>query len=258
MEAPTFPRFDFANILFAGPCNARCPYCIGRQIDPGLSVNNLDVFPLAGLDMWIDRVRQYGIREVVFSGTTTDPQLYRHEARLLACLRQRLPPETRYALHTNGRLALRKMEVFNQYDRVCISFPAFEPQIYQRMMGVPGPPDLAEILRQARLPVKISCVVNDDNAWQIWPFLVRCADLGIRRLVLRKLYGERRSWDMLLPPAPVGLVQQDAYRGNPVYDFHGMQVTLWNFDAAESTSINLFSTGVISENYLLAQAVHKD
>ncbi len=51
-----------------------------------------------------------------------------------------------------------------------------------------------------------------------------------------------------------GLPQHGNYRGNPVYDYSGMEVTYWNFDHSESTSINLFSTGVISEEYLLAKA----
>ena len=48
-------RYDFANLLFAGPCNARCPFCIGRQIDPRLSVNNLREFPPRNLDRFVDR-----------------------------------------------------------------------------------------------------------------------------------------------------------------------------------------------------------
>ncbi|NJN98138.1 MAG: radical SAM protein [Anaerolineales bacterium] len=85
-------QYDFANILFAGPCNLRCPYCIGRQINPALNRNNLNEFPLRNLDGFVALIRQHGVTEVVFTGTTTDPQLYRHEARLLAWLRERLLP----------------------------------------------------------------------------------------------------------------------------------------------------------------------
>ena len=42
--------FDFANILFSGRCNARCPFCIGRQVDPRLNEDNLDEFPPRELD----------------------------------------------------------------------------------------------------------------------------------------------------------------------------------------------------------------
>ena len=37
--------YDFANLLFSGgedhPCNARCWFCIGKQIGPRLEQNNL-------------------------------------------------------------------------------------------------------------------------------------------------------------------------------------------------------------------------
>jgi molybdenum cofactor biosynthesis enzyme MoaA len=257
--------YDFANILFAGPCNLRCPYCIGRQVNPALNRNNLNEFPLRNLAQFTALIRQHRIAEVVFTGTTTDPQLYRHEARLLSWLRAQLPQcletptnppargrgQVRYSLHTNGQLALRKMEVFNQYDRVCISFPSFNPETYQKMMGSSCVPNLAEILRQARVPVKISCVVNEHNVEELAEFLARCGALGVKRLVLRHLYGDARRWQ--LPPS---LKLTAFYRHNPVYDYDGMEVTYWRFDQTNSTSLNLFSNGTISDRYLLTRTVN--
>lgn len=252
--------YDFANILFAGPCNLRCPYCIGRQVNPALNRNNLNEFPLRNLDRFVGLVRQHGVREVVFTGTTTDPQLYHHQARLLGWLRNHLPPPFRgrvgegvhYSLHTNGQLALRKMEVFNQYDRVCISFPSFKADLYHKLMGSPRVPDLAEIMRQAQVPVKISCVINEHNHSELTEFLDRCGAIGIKRVVLRQLYGDPRRWS--LPPK---LSFKSVYRHNPVYDYHGMEVTYWRFDQTASTSLNLFSDGTISRQYLLTQAEPK-
>ncbi len=244
-------RYDFANILFAGPCNLRCPYCIGRQVKPALNRNNLNEFPLRNLDQFVGLLRQHQVTEVVFSGTTTDPQLYRHEARLLAWLRERLPSvngDVRYSLHTNGQLALRKMDVFNQYNRVCISFPSFNPSTYHKLMGSPRVPNLAEIVRQAQFPVKISCVINEHNIGELDEFLERCGAIGIKRLVLRQLYGDPRRWDILPQLTPISF-----YRHNPVYDYYGMEVTYWRFDQTTSSSLNLFSDGTISSNYLLTQ-----
>jgi molybdenum cofactor biosynthesis enzyme MoaA len=249
--------YDFANILFAGPCNLRCPYCIGQQVDPALNRNNLDEFPLRNIDNFVDLLKRHHVTEVVFTGTTTDPQLYRHEARLLAWLRERLPPvkngrgekAVQYALHTNGQLALRKMEVLNQYSRVCISFPSFKPDTYQKMTGFPRPPHLAEIVRQAQVPVKVSCLINEHNVGEVNEFLGRCRDIGIERLVFRKLYGDTRKWGIL-----GDLPQVSVHRHNPVYDYQGMEVTYWNFDQTSSRSLNLFSDGTISPHYLLTRA----
>lgn len=246
--------YDFANILFSGPCNARCPFCIGRQLDPGLNEPNLDCYPPRNLEALIEKVWQHAIRQVVFTGSNTDPQLYRHEERLLACLRQQLPPGTQYALHTNGRLAVKKMAIFNQYDRVTISLPTFSPATYRVMMGRPDPPDLKALLAGATVPVKISCVVTARNRAETPAFLERCAALGIRRIVLRKLYGDPRPWPIVLPWDELDLAQTGAYRGNPIYTVRGMEVTLWDFQGTRSTSINLFSSGLLSDQYLLNRA----
>jgi MoaA/NifB/PqqE/SkfB family radical SAM enzyme len=248
--------YDFANLLFSGggdrPCNARCPFCIGRQIDPRLNAPNLTIFPPRNLDRFVEQIRACAIPQLVLTGTNTDPQLYRHELRLIGYLREALPG-VQLSLHTNGRLALKKMVTFNRYDRVCISLPSFEPDIYHPMMGVPGPPDMVEILRRAQVPVKVSCVITDANAGGIGGFLKNCRELGLRRVVLRKLYGERRSWQALLPSQGLHLERRAPYRGNPVYEFNGMQVTLWDFESTQAAAINLFSSGAISTAYLLTQ-----
>jgi molybdenum cofactor biosynthesis enzyme MoaA len=245
--------YDFANILFSGHCNARCPFCIGRQVDPHLNKDNLYLFPPRNLDKFLGIVWQHQVKQMILTGTNTDPQLYQYEERLIRLLREQTPPGTRLVLHTNGRLASHKMEIFNQYDRASVSLPSFDPAIYRRMMGVPHPPDLGAILRLSTIPVKISCVVCDENAFEIGHFLERCQATGVKRLVLRKLYGERRSWDELLPEE-VALTKIRGFRGNPVCSYQGMEVTLWDFETTASTSLNLFSSGLISDQYILKQA----
>jgi molybdenum cofactor biosynthesis enzyme MoaA len=241
-------HFDFANILFAGPCNLRCPYCIGRQVDPALNRSNLDEFPPRYLDAFVELLQHHCVRQIILTGTTTDPQLYRHEARLIRRLREQLP-QAQLSLHTNGQLALEKMDVFNMYDRVSLSFPAFDPDVYEQMTGSRRVPDLVTIVQAARVPVKVSCVINEHNAGQVDAFLARCHEVGIRRVVLRQLYGDPRRWDVLSGLTPVRI-----YRHNPVYDYVGMEVTCWDFDRTTSTSLNLFSDGTISTEYLLTAA----
>ena len=115
--------YDFANVLFAGPCNRFCPWCIGKQLPDSANVDNLDLYPPRGLESFMACVNEHHIREIVFTGTISDPQLYRHELRLLTQLRERLHADARFSVHTNGVLALKKLEAFNAYDRACISFP---------------------------------------------------------------------------------------------------------------------------------------
>ncbi|MCB1307348.1 MAG: radical SAM protein [Leptospiraceae bacterium] len=237
---------DFANILFAGPCNRACPFCIGEQLPGHVNVNNLNLWPPRNLDAFIERIRDGRIRQVIFTGTVSDPQLYAHEARLLTYMRERLPEATQYSVHTNGVLALRKMDVFNLYDRACISFPSFQSEVYAAVMGHPRVPDLKTILQRSQIPVKVSCVVTAANRAGLPAFLDECRRIGVRRLVLRKLFGEHGTEGHLLDLEPKGF-----FHKNPVYDWDGMEVTDWNFDVSAMRSINLFADGTIGTEYLL-------
>ncbi len=236
---------DFANILFGGPCNRFCHFCIGKQLPEAVQTNNLDLYPLRNQDRFAQEVNRLGIRQVVFTGTVTDPQLYRHQAQLLGWLRQSIT-QASYSLHTNGALALKRIDEFNLYDKACVSFPSFEPATYQRMMGSRQVPDLAALIRATRIPLKVSCLLCQDNIQELDSFLGRCQNLGIQRLVLRRLYGESREWEVL-----PHRFQSGSYRGNPVYDYFGMEVTYWNFDTSQSTSLNLFPDGTLGHSYLL-------
>ncbi|HXV63636.1 MAG TPA: radical SAM protein [Vicinamibacteria bacterium] len=240
--------YDFANILFAGRCNRACPWCIGKALPDRVNVDNLSLWPLENLDGFIERVRAENVREIVFTGTVSDPHLYRHEALLLDHLRARLDPRTRYSIHTNGVLSLRKMTVFNRYDRGCISFPSFEPDTYEKMMGSRRVPDLSAILREATIPVKVSCVIDEPNVAELDGFVKRCHRIGVRRLVVRKLFGETREWDVLRDLPVVG-----RFKGNPVMDYRGMEVTYWDFDKTECRSLNLFPDGTIGDAYRLTE-----
>lgn len=240
--------YDFANILFAGPCNRACPFCIGKLVPDSANPDNLDVFPPRGIEGFIEAVNRDRIPQVVFTGTTTDPQLYRHQGRLLDLLRRELHAAARVSVHTNGVLALRQMAVFNRYDRACISFPSFRPATYEKMMGSRRVPDLEAILRAAAIPVKVSCVVNEHNAPEMDCYLEECLRIGVRRLVVRKLYGETREWKILRDLPVAG-----SFRGNPVLSYRGMEVTYWDFDVSECRSINLFADGTLGTSYLLAR-----
>jgi len=240
--------YDFANILFGGKCNMRCPFCIGRQIEPALTVDNLQQYPLKNFEAFLAAIHQCHISEITFTGTCTDPQLYRFEGQLMECLRREIP-DVRISLHTNGLLALKKMDLINQYDRVTVSFSSFDPAIHQKITGVPKMANLSEILRRAIVPVKISAIINQHTIKQVPVFLKQCAALGVRRVALRHLFGQKPTGNLLSENRPVRY-----YRNNPVYHVDGMEVTIWNFTRTTTRALNLFSDGTISGAYLLAAA----
>ena len=239
--------YTFANILFSGRCNLRCPYCIGHNQTLQAMPENLQTFPLKGLDHFIEQLREYDITQISLTGTNTDPQLYAYESDLLAALRERIPG-VKISLHTNGVLALRKIDVFNQYDRATISLPSFRPGTYRQLTGRSQVLDLPAIVQASAIPLKISTIITDQNINEIPEIIIRCRDLGISRLVLRKQYGETRDWPLFPQHEPVRF-----FGGNPVYDLNGMEVTLWDFSRSTVRCLNLFSDGSVSPEYQLTR-----
>jgi len=239
----------FANILFAGNCNARCPFCIGKQIDPQRQQTNLEIFPIPGLNYFLDIARAEAIPHIVLTGSNTDPLLYNQLAPLIKHLRTEMP-NTTISLHTNGRLVRKKIATVNLFDKICVSLPSFQPQTYQKMMGVPIITKPAKLFDLIKIPIKLSCLVNNTNASEIPDYLERCRTFDIQRVVLRKTFGEECGWEQLIK-LDLG-TPEGRYGGCPSYNFNGIQVTLWDFHQANIESLNLFANGETSRQYHLA------
>jgi hypothetical protein len=92
-------------------------------------------------------------------------------------------------------------------------------------------------------------VISEHNAHDLPSFMRRCRALGVRRFVVRRLFGDARRWDVL-----PNLDRVRTHRGNPVYDFDGLEVTVWDFDVATPRSINLFADGTLGTEYLLTRS----
>jgi len=237
------PRF--ANILLSGPCNLRCPTCIGRQLGPPRQPN-LDRFPLRGLGRFLVQLRARGITQVSLTGTDTDPLLYQHSQVLLHVLRAALPG-VQISLHSNGILALTRLETFNSFDRATLSLPSLRPETCHAMTGRARPLDLERIVAATEIPLKISTLVTPHNRAELPEIIARCAALGIWRMVLRRPFGEIATADLLPQHRP-----ERSFAGMPVYLVDGVEVTVWDFARCQLDCLNLYSDGTISEDYLLA------
>jgi pyruvate-formate lyase-activating enzyme len=229
-------------------CNQKCPFCIGHQISEELSPNSLRSFPPKNIDKFFQTMTESNTKKVIFTGTTTDPQLYKYEEQLLHLVRQRLPG-IHISLHTNGMLASRKMAIFNQYDTATISLNSFVPHIFQKLHGVKTMPDLHNVVANARIPIKLSCVLTEDNKDSIPHYLESCKRLGIKRITFRHMFGDATRWGLFREYTP-----SFTFCGNPVFHIDGMEVTYWTFDSTKGKSLNLFADGTLSEDYLLAKA----
>jgi MoaA/NifB/PqqE/SkfB family radical SAM enzyme len=241
---------SFANILLSGPCNLSCPACIGQQLDSGVRRSNLQRWPLLNLERFAALLLDHGIRELSLTGVDTEPMLYRHAPRLVRWLRNAVPG-VRLSLHTNGTLILRRPAVFNCFDRATVSLPSFEPATCLAMTGSARVLDLQAIVRVARIPLKLSTLVTEDNRGQLPELLARCASLGVRRMVLRRPWQHQGAFEVLPGHQPVG-----RFAENPVYRIDGMEVTVWDFHRTRIPCVNLLADGTITTDYVLSRSGH--
>lgn len=238
----------FANIVLTGPCNLRCPWCIGRTSTRRSPRSTLDSFPLPGLETFARILLHRQIRQISLTGIDTEPLLYRHQGALLRWLRSSVPG-AEVSLHTNGTLILRCLETFHRYDRATISIPSFDPATCRAMTGSARIVDLEAIARVARIPIKVSTLLTSDNQREIPAIVARCRALGVRRIVLRKLQGGGS-------PAPPtrGWRQTGSFGGNPVFDAGGIEVTVWDFARTSLPCVNLLPDGRCTDDYQLSPA----
>lgn len=239
--------YDYANILFTGKCNLNCFECIGKNpLLKGLPVNT-SVFPLVNIDKLIEEVNKCNIPDLAFTGTNVDPQLYNFERELMGYLRERIRGRTKLSLHTNGLRALDKLDVFNSYDKASISFASFNPESYYKITGSRKMPDIEKIIRCSKVPLKFSMIITPFNKNEIPEYLNKVGDLGVKRVVIRKLKGYDsqypiENWEPFAGKAPIREIF-----GWPVYDIKGVETTICGFDSSFARGLFLFSDGRLED-----------
>jgi MoaA/NifB/PqqE/SkfB family radical SAM enzyme len=244
-------RYDYANLLFTGKCNSHCYDCIGRNPSLQGLPENTHIFPPKNIDGLIALVNEHNIPDLAFTGTNVDPQLCEYESDIIRYIRERLVGRTNLSLHTNGLLALKKMPVFNSYDKASISFPSFDPKTYRAITNV-SPPDLNAILQAARIPVKLSVLVTPYNMHEMDEYIRSAADFGIKRVVVRKLKGREAEFPVEVLPPFEGRVPKKRIFGWPVYTIGEVEVTICDFNSSNAKGVFLFSDGKIRD-YLVEE-----
>lgn len=234
----------FGNIHLSGPCNRSCYFCIGQHMMALDKLNNLDTWPLAGIEDFVKVCLEHDVREVNVTGTNTDPLLYRHTARLHGFLRLEIPG-VQIGIRTNGAGIVGHRTSWNSYDKASISLPSFDQAIYEKMMGSNIVPDLETIISETSKAIKVNVVLS--------PFLTdlhetldRLDDLGVLTVNLREPYGQPHVGD---PLAKMWRIAVKTVHGMPTYRWRSMLVTYWDVHYCHVESVNLYANGRISLDY---------
>ncbi|MCB1159436.1 MAG: radical SAM protein [Leptospiraceae bacterium] len=238
-------QIQFANILFSGKCNLSCKYCIGQlRKNP---TSNLTTFPLPGLESFIRECHKLGVREISFSGTNTEPLLYVYLDKLIERLRKEIP-SVKLSLHTNGFLILRKKSLVELFDRLSLSFYSFREDTRFLMTGTKKMPDIKTLINKLSIPLKVSILYTKENQFELEEMLDCFLEMGVRRLVLRKVSGFEGPDNPFQNQVPLRY-----FGNNPVYEFRGMELSWWDFEKSSLSCLNLFADGRLSQEYNLQE-----
>lgn len=239
----------FGNIHLSGPCNRSCYFCIGQHMMGLDSYNVLDEWPLANLEEFIARCQSRSIDEVYVTGSNTDPALYKPIRKLVERLRLAFGE---IGVRTNG---IAPMD-YTMFDQVSLSVTSFAPVLYRLTMGVGAPPDVAAIRAAFSGMFWANVVLTPETVrtGDIIRTLATLMEHGVERVNLREPYGQPVVGDPLC-----GWCRRSGERfGNPVYDFHGLDVTYWDVHKTEVKSVNLYASGRISEDYAVTKGHASD
>lgn len=234
--------YDYASILFSGKCNSKCPTCIGKYSEFVGIPENLDLKELRGLEKFVRKAKEEGIKYISLSGINADPQQYQFGRELIQTLRESLP-DADLSIHTNGRNILRKLDEFNSYDRATLSFPSFNSNSYRKIMGTEQI-DIGNIVKSSIIPIKLSMLLTEYNQEEVRDYIRQSKKLGINRIAIRKLVDKEDEIDVLEEE-----ISTKQIFGNPIYQIDDVEVTIWNYSDSEVKGLYLFPDGSLRDSF---------
>jgi hypothetical protein len=221
-------------------------------VDP---INNLDTWPLPGLEKFVAKCREQGVKEINLTGSDTDPLLYRHLDKLCAYLRESIPG-LRLGVRTNGVLVRNggyTHPAWHLFDKASISITTFDPELYVKTMGRGTPPELESIMNvSGHLDLKVNLVLCPEILTvDLVRTLIKLSGYGFKRVNLREPYGQPHIGD---PLAAMGWDADGEIFGMPQYVVGSdTVVTYWDVHYVEVESVNLYANGNVSETYPVSE-----
>ncbi len=255
----------FANIHLSGPCNRACYFCIGQHMMALDRYNNLDVWPLKGLEEFTEHLIEKKISEVNLTGSNTDPLLYKHIISLKWYLLQKVS-NLRFGIRTNGERFHHpdgRSDLHN-FDKIAISLTSLDKRIYKSTMGIGEPPNIREILETyPNKDIKINIVLCPEilkgsmfSETDLCQTIRTLNQMGVTRINLREPYGQPHIGNpfFVKPSGPnVRLCSPGgSHLGMPIYWWVGnseTEIWYWDVHYVEVESVNLYANGVVSLTY---------
>lgn len=261
--------FSFANINLLGRCNADCFFCLGKDIEKELAPHDClhtDWGDWKGLDIFLDRCRDIGIRKLYLTGQNTDPLLYGPLASLIDSLQRE---SFDVGIRTNGYEALAKMPAINLCrEEIGYSVHTLSPVTSKMVLGRKDVPDWGSILDQTVPPVRVSIVLNRCNESEFWSLARYLAKFPkVRYVQVRRVSTDTRA-EYLAPDVAayervytqvrsIFEINRTLWGDADEFLIHGKPFVFWRTVRTTVNSINYFTDGTISDEYFIVEGYLK-
>lgn len=254
-------RIDYGEILFVGPCNFKCFYCLGHEMHESTKYNTLNTHfsEWINFESWLKILHDNNVTKLYLSATNSEPLLYQYVSELIDYLQDQ---GFNVGIRTNGSI---DTEICNKCkEEISLSLQSLNPITFKQITGVDLTFDFLENLSKINSDnVRVSIVVNRYNFKEVLSMIESLSNYNLRYIQLRQCYKyyEFSNIEPDIEAFDYVLSQLNDYpiSGNfnesVIYDVNGTSVSIWRtvFKKSSISSSNYWTNGVITQNNLLVE-----
>lgn len=263
-DLPQF-KIHYGEILFVGPCNFRCFYCLGHEMHESVYESQfmkLHFSKWENFESWLKELRDHRTPVIYLSSTNSEPLLYPHLEELIKYLKDW---GFKVGIRTNGSFDTTVCNLCD--EEISLSLQSLNPITFERITKVPLRFDFLENLSKIKSSnVRVSIVVNRYNKDEIFDMLDELTKFKLAYVQLRQRYlyytEDKTIGEDTLAMKKIARILSDnyavigRYKNETLdYNYKGMKVSLWwtVFSKQAIASSNYWTNGKITHNNLLVE-----
>lgn len=262
-------KYSFANINLLGVCNAKCFFCLGRDIPHLLSKHNqtnIHFLNWQNFSRFIKWCADEGIKNIYLTGQNVDALQYHFFKELAHTV---MDMGFNFGIRTNGLLAQGMIEELKQINgTIGYSIHTLNPTHAQKIMGWSKLPDYDYLLKNSGDRVRVSIVVNRYNKYDILKIIQFVAKYpAVKYIQLRRISTDTRQafhtedlrvYEELFHKVEYTHEKIGTFHGAEIFELFGKQVVFWRTVQTSVNSINYFTDGTLSGEYFVVEGYIKN
>lgn len=262
-------KYTFANINLLGKCNANCYFCLGKDIDELLSLQNQTQIHFGeweNFKRFLDVCKKNDIKKLYITGQNTDALIYKYFEELVEYLKNE---GFLVGIRTNGYLAEQKLNLINKCnDEIGYSIHSLNPEKNYKIMGHRDFPNWEYIIPNTKPVTRVAIVVNRynvDDFFDLVKYISKFDNVSYiqaRRISTDTRYEEMEE-DIKLYEELYNKVKKEFpklrdFYSAEIFEIYGKEVCFWRTVQTTVNSINYFTDGTLSEEYFVVEGYLKN